>query len=101
MSAGLRDVLALAAGGASARVVAARTGLPADLVEAMLDHAGRVGLAEPVGDGAASGGSASGGSTGLGVPSSCRGCQATRSGAGEVAPRRLPLACAGCFFARR
>lgn len=92
MSAGLRDVLALAAGGASARVVAARTGLSLDLVDAMLDHAGRVGLVEPAGarvTGAA------------GSPAPCSGCPATPRGTPAAEPRRLPLACAGCFFARR
>ncbi len=90
MSAGLRDVLALAANGASPRVVAARTGLPADLVEAMLDHAGRVGLAESAGARV----------TGQASSAACSGCPATRP-AGSDVPRRLPLACAGCFFARR
>ena len=92
MSAGLRDVLALAAGGASSRVVAARTGLPADLVEAMLDHAGRVGLVEPA-SARVTGGQAS--------PAPCSGCPATPRGTPAEEPRRLPLACAGCFFARR
>jgi len=92
VSAGLRDVLALAAGGASARVVAARTGLSFDLVEAMLDHAGRVGLVEPVG---------SRGASGTTSPAPCSGCPATPRETPAEGPRRLPIACAGCFFARR
>jgi hypothetical protein len=92
VSAGLRDVLALAAGGASARVVAARTGLAADLVDAMLDHAGRVGLVEAAGSRM----------TGTPVsPAPCSGCPATPRGTPAEEPRRVPLACAGCFFARR
>lgn len=91
MSAGLRDVLALAASGVSPRVVAARTGLAVDLVDAMLDHAGRLGLAEPPGVRA----------SGPAASAACSGCPATQPTGPPEEPRRLPPACAGCFFARR
>ncbi len=91
VSAGLRDVLALAASGASAGAVAARANLPPDLVEAMLDHAQRLGLAER----------ARGGAPSADPPAPCAGCPTAAPADSEAQPGRLPLACAGCFFARR
>jgi hypothetical protein len=79
----LADVLRETDGGRTAAGVAARLGLPDDLVELALEHAERLGLVMRPAGGAASG---------------CGGgaCAA----AGPTTSRPLPSSCAGCPLAR-
>lgn len=81
----LEDVLRLASAGNDVPQVAALLGIPRDLAETVLDHAVRLGLAEPAG----------------GPRAGSPGCAACPAGSVQTGERRLPLSCAGCPLARR
>ena len=98
----VEEVLRLTAGGATTAVVAQRLGVAPDLVEAILDHAERLGLARRLNprvsgcSGCAPGGAGSGPvvvATGLSVG------PPRESRASQTGPQRT-AACAGCPLAR-
>lgn len=75
---GLREVLALTGTGASVEAVARTLGMRPEAVSAVLDHAERLGLAEPVSCTSCVPG---------GRPRGCAGCPIAAAG---VSPRTLP-----------